>query len=113
MLIMRLLAGVFVYLLVFIAIVGLILFGVFLIMPHDSTNFLIKESRTGAIIVGVISIVIGVVILIAFCCFRKRVKLASIVVKVSARFVNENCGILLLPFILFWVMVIFVVLWIL
>lgn len=112
MLIMRLLAGVFVYLLVFIAILGLILFGVFLIMPHESSNFIIKESRTAAIILGVISIVIGLLILIAFCCFRKRIKLASIVVKVSARFVNENCAILILPLILFVVMVVFVILWI-
>ena len=49
----------------------------------------------------------------AFCCFRKRIKLASIVVKVSAKFVNENCGILFLPLILFVIMVIFLVLWIL
>lgn len=89
MCIMRLLAGCFVYILFIIAILGLILFGIFLLVPNEHSEKLgINDNRTGATIVGVICIVLGVAIMIGFCCFRKRIQLASIVVKVSARFVN-------------------------
>ena len=113
MCIMRCLAGIFVYLLFIVAILALVLFGIFLLVPSESSKLGIQENRTGATVIGAICIGLGVLLLIAFCCLRKRIKLASIVVKVSARFVNENCGILFLPLILFIVMVIFLILWIL
>jgi choline transporter-like protein 2/4/5 len=113
MLIMRFTAGIFVYLLFAIAILGLLLFGIFLIAPSESNYLGIQENRTVSIIIGVVCVVLALLILLAFCCFRKRVKLAAIVVKLSARFVNENCLMLILPLILFVCMVVFLILWIL
>lgn len=47
------------------------------------------------------------------CCLRKRLALASSIVKVSANFVSSNCGIIFLPLVLFVIMVLFIALWVL
>lgn len=52
-------------------------------------------------------------IILMACCFRKRLSLASSIVKVTANFVSSNCGIILLPLLLFVIMVLFIALWIL
>ena len=57
-------------------------------------------------------IILGVVIAIMAFCFRNRLKLASSIVKVSTRFVNENCPVMLLQLVIFVIMVIFIALWI-
>lgn len=49
---------------------------------------------------------------IGLICYRKRIKLAAIIVQTSARFVKENCTISFLPFVLFLVLAAFLVLWI-
>jgi hypothetical protein len=61
--------------------------------------------------VGVACLVFGVIIAIMAFCFRDRIQLASSIVKVSTRFVNENCPVMLLQIGIFLVMCIFVVLW--
>lgn len=61
-------------------------------------------------IVGVVCIVFAAVIACAGFCFRDRIRLASSIVKVSSRFVNENCPVMLLQVGIFVVMCIFIVL---
>lgn len=62
-------------------------------------------------IIGVACLVFGAIILIMALCFRDRIQLASSIVKVSTRFVNENCPVMLLQIAIFIVMCIFVVVW--
>ena len=58
-------------------------------------------------------IILAALIVIGFCCYHRKIKLAATIVKVSARFVKENCTISFLPLILFLVMIIFMTIWIL
>ncbi len=62
-------------------------------------------------IIGIICLALGVIIAIGAFCFRDKIQLASSIVKVSARFVNENCHVMLLQVGIFIVMIIFIVLW--
>jgi hypothetical protein len=110
MLIMRLTAGFFVYILLIASIVSLLGFGMYLLAtPADSY---IAQSRYLSIIIGVVCIVLGIAIALMFICFRKRIELASSIVKVSTRFVTENCLVMLLQAILFVMMIAFAILWI-
>jgi hypothetical protein len=93
MLVIRLTAGFFVYLLVFFAILSLLAIGIFLIASDPATDtsasgYSLRQNRVATCIVGAICIVLSVLILIMFICFRNRIKLASNIVKVSARFVS-------------------------
>lgn len=113
MLIMRFTAGIFVYLLLVISVVFLIGLGIYLIVPQTPTFAGIAvESGVGIKIIGALCIIIGIAIVLGFCCYRRRIKLAATIVKVSARFVKENCAVTVLPLILFVVMFIFIILWI-
>ena len=115
MLFVRLTASCFIYLLI-VATVGVLLaFGVYLILGNkvspDSQP--IFASDTTRILVAVGVFLLAILIIIMVCCFRKRLSLASSIVKVSANFVSSNCFIVLLPILLFFVMIIFISLWIL
>jgi hypothetical protein len=92
MLLMRLTAGVFIYLLLGITIVTLIVFGLYILVAPNSQNSALANSigqyQIAAKIAGVVAIILGVVIAIMAFCFRSRLKLASSIVKVSSRFVQ-------------------------
>ena len=113
MLIMRFTAGIFVYLLLGIVMIFLVALGIYLLVPQKPVVAGVEVGGIGATIAGIVALLLAVIIAIAFCCYRRRIKLAATIVKVSARFVNENCAITFLPLILFIVMVIFLALWIL
>lgn len=115
MLFVRCTAGCFIYLLIIATVSVLIAFGVYLIMgtkvsPDSQPIF---ASDTTRILVAVGVFLLAVLIIIMVCCFRKRLSLASSIVKVSATFVSSNCFIVLLPILLFFVMILFIALWIL
>jgi hypothetical protein len=63
--------------------------------------------------VAIVCYLLALVIFVVFCCFRSRLGLASKIVEVAAVFVAGNCGIVLVPFIMFIVTILFVALWIL
>lgn len=113
MLIMRFTAGFFVYLLLAIVLVFLIGLGIYLVIPQQPAFAGVEVNKTGAIICGVVCLILAALIIIGFCCYHRRIKLAATIVKVSARFVKENCAISFLPLILFVVMVVFMAIWIL
>jgi hypothetical protein len=113
MLVLRFTAGIFVYLLLGLSIIGCLALGIYLIcVPNDSYAG-IPVNRIFVLIVGGLLIAFGVLLTIGLICFRKRIKLATIIVQVSARFVEENFKIIILPFILFFVMIAFLTIWIL
>lgn len=116
MLLMRLTAGFFVYLLLALSILSLLAFGLYLLVSPQSQYVAlastISQNQYLSKIVAVVCIILGLLIAVMAVCFRKRIKLASSIVKVSTRFVNENCPVMFLQMILFVVMVIFVALWI-
>lgn len=80
MLIIRCMAKLFIYLLIAVSILSLVLLGVYLLATAD--------KNTGTIIIGSMCLVLALVFLIAFCCLRKRMELATIIVKVAAKFVS-------------------------
>lgn len=116
MLLMRITAGFFVYLLLALSIISLLAFGLYLLVAPQTQYVALASTLTQnqylSKIVAVVCIILGILIAIMAVCFRKRLTLASSIVKVSSRFVQENCPVMLLQFILFVVMILFVALWI-
>ena len=85
--------------------------GVYLLLPQNQGSIGgLTLDKTFLIVIGIISIILGVAILFIFICYRKRVALAATMTKVAARFVQENCLISLMPFALFGLMALFAVL---
>jgi len=112
MLLVRLTAGCVIYLLILVTIGSLIALGVFLIMSDTAAQYT-TQNQTARILLAVGCFLIALLILIMVCCFRKKISLASSIIKVSSRFVTENCLIVVLPIILFVIMIFFLALWIL
>ena len=113
MIFMRLTAGCFVYLLLAVSILACIGLGSYLIASPNAPIGGMAMNKVASYIVGALLIVFGVLIGIGLCCYRKRIKLASIIVQSSARFVKENCSISFLPIVLFLILLAYLVLWIL
>ena len=111
MLLVRFTAGCFIYLLIGLTLVGLVGLGIFLIVSDTAATYT-TDNKTARIIFAVVCFVLALIILIMVCCFRKRISLASSIIKVSSRFVTENCLIIILPLVLFVIMICFMVLWI-
>lgn len=80
MVIIRCMAKLFIYLLITASILSLILLGVYLLATAN--------NNTGTIVIGSFCLVFALVFLIAFCCLRKRMELATIIVKVAAKFMS-------------------------
>jgi choline transporter-like protein 2/4/5 len=116
MLFIRLTAGCFIYLLIILSVATLVAFGVYILTQNtnpDDGSISVFDSPTGKVVVAVICFILAILIIVMMFCFRKRINLASSIVKVSARFVASNCGIVLIPILLFIVMVAFLAVWIL
>lgn len=116
MVIVRCTASCFVYILIFICIGTLVVFGIYLwTQPIGSEvgSSALFQNNTARTIVSVICFGLAAAILIFFCCFKSRINLASKVIEVSAVFVAKNCYIVLIPLILFIVTLLFLALWIL
>jgi hypothetical protein len=88
MLILRFTGGIFVYLLLAITILGCLALGIYLIcVPNDSYAG-IPVNRVFVIVVGALLILFALIITIGFICYGKRIKLASIIVQIAAKFVE-------------------------
>lgn len=81
-------------------------------MSSNNTVAGVAINKVAAMILGGLLIAFGVLLAIGLLCYRKRIRLASIIVQASARFVKENCTISFLPFLLFLVLALFLALWI-
>jgi hypothetical protein len=88
MLFIRLTAGFFVYLLIILSTLACIGLGVYLIVSPSDSVVGVAMDRIFALIIGAVLILLGVLIAIGLCCYRKRIRLASIIVEASARFVK-------------------------
>ena len=113
MLFIRLCAGCFIYILIFMAIGALVGFGVYLIITPANPVSGTAAGKVGSIIVAVVCFLFAFLILLLLCCFRKRISLATSIVKVAANFVQSHCLVVLLPIFLFIVTLAFLVLWVL
>ncbi len=116
MILIRCLAGCFIYVLLFVAVAALIAFGTFILIGNPfQTGYgaiSLVEDPKWKIIVAIVCYLLALIIFIVFCCFRSKLALSSKIVEVAAVFVAGNCGIVLVPFILFLVTILFVALWI-
>lgn len=113
MIFMRLTARCFVYLLLAISILACIGLGAYLIASPNAPVGGVALNKVFSYVFGALLIAFGILIGVGLCCYRKRIKLASIIVQASARFVKENCSISFIPLVLFVILLIYLVLWIL
>jgi solute carrier family 44 protein 1 (choline transporter-like protein)/choline transporter-like protein 2/4/5 len=116
MVLIRFLASCFIYILILVAIGSLIAIGVYVLTQDTSgatagTVSFIEDPKAKIVFV-VICFALAAIIFVVMCCLRSRIALASSVVEVSAVFVAGNCGIVLVPFLMFLVTIIFIALWI-
>ena len=88
MLFIRFTAGCFVYLLLGLSILACIGLGIYLIAAPTDSIAGVAMNRVFAITFGALLILFGVLITLGVCCYRKRIRLASIIVQTSARFVK-------------------------
>lgn len=88
MIFMRLTAGCFVYLMIIISILGCIGLGAYLIASPNAPIGGVAINKIASYVVGALLILFGLLVGIGLCCYRKRIKLASIIVQASARFVK-------------------------
>ena len=110
MLLIRCCAGIFIWTMMFLAIAGLVGLGVYLIIsPSTATS---SAGSVGSIIGAVVCFLFAFLLLLLLCCFRRRIALATSIVKVAANFVSNNCGVVLLPIFLFVVTLLFIALWV-
>lgn len=112
MVFMRFTAGCFVYILIALSILACIGLGIYLLAAPTDSVAGVAMNRVFAIVLGVLLIIFGILIGVGLCCYRKRIRLASIIVQASARFVKENCTISFLPIILFLILIAYLALWI-
>ena len=116
MIIIRFLASCFIQLLIFVTIAALIGIGVYIFTQEPTGASIgtvsLTEDKTFRIIVAVLCFVLAAIIFVVMCCFKKRLELASRIVEVSAVFVAGNCGIVLVPFMMFLITILFLGLWI-
>ncbi len=116
MIIVRFTAGCFVYILIFLCIGTLVVFGIYIYtQPVGGTigSTALFQNQTARTIVSILCFALAAAILVFFCCFKSRINLASKIVEVSAVFVAKNCYIVLIPLIMFLVTLAFLTLWIL
>lgn len=116
MIIVRFTAGCFVYILIFLCIGTLVVFGIYIYtQPVGGTigSTALFQNQTGRTVVSILCFAFAAAILVFFCCFKSRINLASKIVEVSAVFVAKNCYIVLIPLIMFLVTLAFLCLWIL
>lgn len=111
MVLIRLLASCFIYILILVTVGALVALGAYLLsVKPEEIPF---GTNTSRIVYAVICFVLAFLIFLLMCCFRSRLQLASKIVEVAAVFVAGNCGIVLVPFIMFIVTILFIALWIL
>ena len=116
MVLVRLIASCFVYVLIFLCVLTLVVFGAYVWTQPvggqigESALFQNNATRT---IVSVGCFILAAIILVFFCCFRSRIALASKIIEVSAVFVSKNCYIVFIPLMMFAVTLVFLCLWIL
>lgn len=113
MLLIRCCATAFIYILIFLAIAALVGTGIYLLLSPTNPVTGNPSGTAGTIIAAVICFVLAFIIVLIICCFKRRISLATSIVKVAANFVSKHCLIVLLPVVLFLVMVLFLAVWIL
>ena len=116
MILVRLLAHCFIYILIIVTIGALVAIGTYILIADQDTSggaFSLLNNPIWKIVISVACYIFAALIFIVMCCFSSRLSLASKVIEVAAVFVGQNFGILLVPFIMFIVTVLFIALWIL
>lgn len=88
MLIIRCTANIFIYLLIFISISALVAVGIYLLAVPSTAAATSSAPTTNTIIAAVCCFAFALLILVAVCCVRKRLSLASSIIKVAAKFVS-------------------------
>jgi hypothetical protein len=117
MILVRCLAQCFIYILILATIGALIGIGTYILIGDKSATpggaLSLVENPVWKVVIAIGCYIFALLIFIVMCCFRSRLALASKVIEVAAVFVGENCVVILIPFIMFIVTILFMALWIL
>lgn len=115
MIFVRLTAACFVYVLIFLLVGVLVVFGIYVwtqpvgVTLGATSLFASGFTRT---IASIVCFLLAIAIVIFVCCYRSRITLAAKIIEVSAVFVAKNCLIVLLPLIMFAMTLLMLILWI-
>ena len=73
-----------------VSIAACLALGIYLIVAPQSNiiGVNININRTFSLVIGILLIIFAVFMLIGLICYRRRIRLASVIVQVSARFVK-------------------------
>ena len=112
MILVRFTACCFVYILILLAVGGLVGLGAFLITQNTGASSALINNEKLRMVVGILLIVLGALVLVLMCCLRNRISLASKIVEVAAVFVAKNCIVVFLPLLLFFITLLFIALWV-
>jgi hypothetical protein len=105
MLLIKFTAKLFIYMVIVFSIGALLGMGVYMLVSSEISSITIFFST--------FCFSIAFFIVLVVYCIRRRLALASIIIKVAAKFISENCLIVLLPVGLFVLTVFYLVLWVL
>ena len=113
MILIRFCASFFLYILIVVAILTLVALGIYLLVAPTNPVTGSNTGTTGTIIAAIICFLFAILIIVLVVCFRHRIALGTSIIKVAANFISENCLIVLLPIILFFITLVFLVVWVL
>lgn len=116
MVVVRLTAACFIYLLIFLLIGTLLTLGIYVwtqpVGASAGVTSMFNSQFTRAVFSIVCFILAGATLLFV-CCYHSRISLAAKITEVSAIFVAKNCLITLLPLVMFIVTLVWLVVWML
>ena len=111
-LLIRLTAGYVIYVFYAIAIAAFVGFGVFMAIPSTAQNpFVLKQNPIIAYVIAFVSLTVSILILLIFCNYKERIKVAVSYINQANDFFKNNCSLVSLPFALVAVTVFFVYFW--
>jgi hypothetical protein len=110
MLIVKIASKEVVYGLLVISVIACPAFGIFMLVHPTTSKFVSNFYNIIGYGISILIINFGIIIFIGLCTYRKRIKLICSIVKVSARFISENISVIILPLVLFFITVLYIVL---
>lgn len=111
MLLIRCMASVFIYIMIAVTVLALLGLGLYLLIAPSHTATGTVTGSAGSIIAAVICFILAILIVVLVVCYKSRISLATSIIKVAANFVSSNCLIVLLPIVMFFISIAFLVLW--
>lgn len=99
-----------IYGLLVLSVIACPAFGIFMLVHPPTSKFVSNFYNIIGYGISILIINFGVIIFIGLCTYRKRIKFICTIVQISARFISENVSVIVLPLVLFFITVLYIVL---